>query len=195
MRSLSRLGLVGLLALAAAPAGAQTTLAWKLAPGEAFDMERGATQEQSVEVRGKAFRQQAESTWRVHLDVVSADGDTRVVRATLKEVQHRLKGSAGAVTEHHLADKLQGRQFTLKVSPRGQVLSLDGYADFVEQAAEKQAERARALRAYLPEDALRAALADLFGPLPEAEVRRGATWRHVVREPVPQFGALRATWH
>lgn len=45
MSSLPRWSLLWLL-VGAAPAAAQTTLAWKLAPGDTFVMERGTTQDQ-----------------------------------------------------------------------------------------------------------------------------------------------------
>lgn len=146
-------------------------------------------------MRDKAFRQHASSTWRVHFEVLPAQGDLYGLRATLKEVQHKLKGAVGPGLENNLAEKLQGRQFTLKMTPPGRIAEFAGYADFVAQAADKQPERERALRSLWPEEALRAAFADMLGPLPTEAVRPGATWQHTSRELIPHFGALLTTWH
>jgi hypothetical protein len=193
MSALPRWCLAAVL-LSATSAQAQTTLAWKLPQGQAFEMERTATQDQAVELRGKMFKQHAVSTWRVRFEVQPAQGENLVLRATLKDVQHKVKGAVGPGVENSLADKLQGRQFTLKLTPQGKIVGFEGYADFVTEAAEKQPERAKALRTLLPEEALREAFADLLGPLPAEAVRAGATWQHRLREPIPHFGTLQTTW-
>jgi hypothetical protein len=158
-----------------------------------FEMQRIATQDQAVEVRGKVFKQEAVSIWRVHFEVLPSEAEPRL-RLTLKEVQHKLKGATGAAVEHTLAEKLQGRQFTLKVSTHGRIQGLEGYADFVTAASENQPERARSLRTLLPEDGLKEAFADFLGPLPDVGVRPGDTWQRPVREPIPHFGSLDSSW-
>jgi hypothetical protein len=180
------------LFLTAPAVQAQTEIAWKLVPGQSFELERSATQDQLVDVRGKSFKQVSAITWLVVFEVRDPDGDTSVLRATLKEVRHKLKGSVGAGQEHLLAEKLQGRQFTLRVTPQGRIVRLEGYTDFVNQASENQPERSRALRTLWPEESLREALADCLGPLPE-KTAADATWQHEVRETLPHFGSLLTT--
>jgi hypothetical protein len=183
-----------LLLLVPASLAAQTPLQWKLEPGQAWVLERLVKQEQKVELGDKLFRQRLDSIWRVHLEVLTPIAEQHRLRASLQEVQHRLQGTVGTGIDHNLGDKLQGRQFTLVVAPSGLIRELQGYADFIDQATEKDPERSGVLRAMVPEDALREAFSDLLGPLPEQPVMPGSMWKRTVREPIPLFGALRGTW-
>jgi hypothetical protein len=148
-------------------------------------MERIATQDQTVKVRGKIFKQHAVSSWRIHFDVLSAEHEKCVLRATFKAARHKREGTGAG--EHGSEDLLQGRHFKLAITPHGRILAFEGYADFASQFPEK----GRAV----PEETLREALAEMLGPLPEKALRPGATWQSSRRETIPHFGVLVSTRH
>ncbi len=178
--------------LVAAPASAQAPLMWKFAKGQVYEVERTATQTLAVELKGKQFKQQQRSTWQVRLEVKEQQGDNFIVLATLTKVEHESSGAADTEKiDPKLHEKMQGSVFTLETMRTGRLAKLEGYEDFLERLAEKGAARLKALRVTFPEAAVKEALADLFGPLPDKEF----AWQREYVEPIPHFGALRSTAH
>lgn len=180
--------------LFAASAPAQTSLQWKFEKGQVFEFERTASQNQTVDIKGKRFKQQGQSVWHVGLEVKEKQATHAVVLALLTKVEHQLTG--GADTERidpKLHEKIQGSSFTLDVTPNGQIKRLQGYEDFLKRAAGMDKARLKALHVTFPESSLKEALADLFGPLPQKSVVKGDAWQREYVEPIPHFGALRST--
>jgi hypothetical protein len=181
-----------LLFVASAPA--PTSLLWKFEKGQVFEVERTASQKQTVEINGKQFKQQRQSAWHVRLEVKEKQAANVVVLALLTKVEHHL--TDGADTERidlKLHEKMQGSSFTLTVTPDGQLVQLLGYEDFLKRVAGMDKARLKALRVTFPESVLKEALADLFGPLPRSSVAKGDAWQREYVEPIPHFGALRST--
>ena len=176
--------------LVAEPAPGQTPLAWKFARGQVFEVVRSESHKQTVEIKGKQFKQVRNSIWHVRLETKEQQADAFVVLATLTKVEHKVVGGADAeLINPKLYEKMQGSQFTLRVTPSGRIVELRGYEEFLSKMADKDAMRLKALRVTLPEATLRETLADLFGPLPDKEV----TWQRERVEPIPHFGSLRST--
>ncbi len=181
-----------LLFVASAPA--QTSLFWKFEKGQVFEVERTASQKQTVEINGKHFKQQRQSAWHVRLEVKEKQAANVVVLALLTKVEHQL--TDGADTERidlKLHEKMQGSSFTLTVTLDGQLVQLQGYEDFLKRVAGMDKARLKALRVTFPESVLKEALADLFGPLPRRSVAKGDAWQREYVEPIPHFGSLRST--
>jgi hypothetical protein len=175
-------------------ASAQTSLLWKFEKGQVFDVERTASQNQTVQLNGKQFKQQLQSAWHIRLEVKEKQAANFVVLALLTKVEHHLTSGADTQSiDSKLDEKMQGSSFTLTVTPKGQLVQLQGYEDFLKRVAGLDKARLKALRVTLPESALKESLADLFGPLPEKSVSKGDVWQREYVEPIPHFGALRST--
>lgn len=178
------------------PAVAQTALRWKFVKGQVYEVERTATQKQTVAIKGKQQKQERRSTWYVRLEVGESHADGIDITALLTKVEHRLKGAGETeAIDPKLADKMQGSSFALVVTPDGRLAQLKGYEDFLSKLAQNDPDRLKALRINFAEQAVRDAFADLFGPLPSKAVVQGEAWEHETREPIPHFGALRSTMH
>jgi len=181
-----------LLFVTSAPA--QTALLWKFEKGQVFDVERAASQKQTVQINGKQFKQHGQSAWHVRLEVKKKQAANFVVLALLTKVEHYMTGGADTETiDPKLHEKMQGSSFTLTVTPNGRIVQLQGYEDFLRRVAGMDKARLKALRVTLPESALREALVDLFGPLPQRSVAKGDVWQRGYVEPILHFGALRST--
>jgi hypothetical protein len=180
------------LHLTSMPAMAQTLPAWKLTKGQVFEVERITTQQQTVETKGKQFKHDRRSTWHVRLEVQEVLADRSRIRAVLSKVEHEWSGGAATeVIDPKLAEKMQGSSFTLSVTPQGQLREWSGYDEFVQKLSQNDKARLKALRITFPEETLREAFADLFGPLPDKKVARGDSWQRSYVEPIPHFGSLR----
>lgn len=167
-------------------------LVWKFEKGQIFHAERTASQTQTVELKGKTFKQQHASTWHVRLDVKDKLGDDFRIQATLTKVEHESSGGADTdKIDPKLHEKMQGAVFTLDVSRGGKLVKLQGYDEFLKRLGDGKADRLKALRVTLPEAAVKEALADLFGPLPAKDI----VWKRDYVEPIPHFGSLRSTAH
>src|ERR1700733_5858316 len=94
---------------------AQAPLLWKFARGQTYDIEREATQKQSVELRGKEVKEERQSTWHIRLEVKEARAEAFEIAAVLIKVEEKLPGVK--VIDPKLAEKMQGASFTLLVTP------------------------------------------------------------------------------
>ena len=114
-----------------APVRAQNGLQWKFEKGQVYDVERIASQKQTVAIKGKEFKQQRRSTWHVRLEVKERQGDAFAVAATLTKVEQQLAGGAATeIVDPKLAEKMQGAVFTLLVTPSGRVHGDSGLRGF-----------------------------------------------------------------
>jgi hypothetical protein len=169
----------------------QTPLAWKFAEGQVFDVERSAMQKQTVEVKGKQFKQERKSVWHVRLEMREKKADALIILATLTKVEHQLVVGADAERiDPKLHEKMWGSKFTLRVTPAGRIVEMQGYEHFLSKLADRDAGRLKSLQVTFPEATLKEALADLFGPLP---VEKEIAWQREYVESIPHFGLLRST--
>lgn len=173
---------------------AQTPLLWKLEKGQTLDVERRADQKQSVVSKGTAFQQQLKSVWKVRLDVREVRADAFQIDATLTMVEQRqlLNGVAQKLPEPNPHERMQGCVFALVVSPNGRLVEWKGYDDFLKKIAGEDKGRLKTARSLFPEEALKEAFADLFGPLPDRQVAKDGKWERSYVEPIPFFGSLHA---
>jgi hypothetical protein len=188
--------LAGLAAcLCAAPGSAQTVLAWKMAPGESFFAERQQTRKESAEVAGKVLDQHSVHTWLLRFDVKESGRAGYAIAVTLERVEHKVSGAvmAGGLDDK-VVDRMRGRAFSLTVTPQGKITAMAGYSEFVEAVADKQADRAKLLRATWPEDGIRQVFGDVFACLPGEPVNPGHSWKRQTVEPVPLLGAFESLY-
>lgn len=182
--------------LTAAALCAQPVMRWKFEVGKVYECARIVTQKQTVELKGKTFPINRQSTWLVRLDVMENNPDSARILATLANVEHRvLPAVAEEMIDPKLDEKMKGSSFHMTVTPLGRLSKFEGYEDFLKRLAEGDKGKLKALRATFPEETLRQAFADMFGPLPDKAVGKGDTWQREYIEPIPHFGALRSTVH
>ncbi len=181
-----------------APVSAQTSLVWRFEPGQVYEVERRAAKQQSVELKGKPFRQESKSVWQVRLDVKAKKGEAFLVQAAFTKVQHEQDHKPDAVAVR-MADALQGSVFNLLVSPPGEIADLQGYDELIKKlvdksgpAADSEKVRRAAWQAIIPEAGLKQAFAEMLGPLPDKAVRKGDRWQREFVDPLPHFGNLRS---
>jgi hypothetical protein len=178
------------LLLFAASAPAQTPPVWKFEKGQILEVERTATQKQTVKLKTKETKQERSSTWHIRLEAKEKKADAFVIVATLTKVEHKIVGATDAEQfDPKLHEKMQGSVFTLTVTPTGRVVEMTGYEDFLRRLADKDKEKLKALHDTFPESVLKEAFADIFGPLPEKE----PTWQREYVEPITPFGILHST--
>lgn len=172
---------------------AQTLPQWKFAKGKVIEYERIASQSQLVEIRGKPFKQQSQSTWHIRLEVQEATKDAWRVEAKLMKIEQRILGGTDAeMIDPKLHEKMQGSVFHLTVRPSGAIDQVEGHEDFLKRLSADKKNGLAALRATFPETAIKEMFADLFGPLPEKPVKANEVWTRDYLEPIPHFGALRS---
>ena len=175
------------------PTHAQAVLRWTFEKGRVYEVERVASQKQTVEIRGKQFKQERQTTWRVRLEVKEKQADAFVLAATLTKVEDQRAGGAGPdMIDPKLGEKMQGASFALVVTSSGTLVEIKGYEEFLVKLADTDKARLKALRVTFPEANLREAFTDLFGPLPDKSVAPGDSWQRSYAEPIPHFGTLQA---
>jgi hypothetical protein len=180
-------------ALAIAGVGAQPVMQWKFEVGKGYECERVATQKQTVELNGKTFSSNRQSTWLIRLDVIGKDAESARIRATLAKVEHHITPAvAEEMVDPKLDERMQGSTFEMTVTLLGQVTKFAGYEGFLKRLANHDTGKLKVRRATFSEAFLRQAFEDLFGPLPDKAVGKGDTWQREYVEPIPHFGALRS---
>ena len=172
-------------------ARAQVAPQWKLALNAEWKSERAFSQKQIVETKVRQFTQESTSRWLVHLRVIEKKADAAFVSAMLEKVEHKVKGRIGKEgLDHLLAEKMQGTEFKFLVGARGVIRDLSGYDELVRKVAGDDMEKQRAFRGSFPLSGLAEALQDLFGVLPENQVKIGDSWERLSDDPIPFFGSL-----
>lgn len=173
-------------------AAGQEPLAWKFAEGDVFYVRRVYLQKQIVEVKDKTFRQNNRNLWLDRFRVEKKEGEVWRLRWTLEDVRFRAEGPIGRGNlDKDLAERMQGAEFEVLVTPAGKIARLEGYGAFLKKVVGDRAELEKVLRVVLSEDGLRAGLEEIFTCLPEAAPRKDLRWQREVEEPLPPFGSLR----
>ncbi len=172
-------------------ANGQTLLQWNLSPGIAYDVERTATQKQTVEIQGKATTEERKSVWRVRLQSLEQRGDDFLVKATLSDVRHHITGVDKAeLLDTKLDEKMKDAVFILRITPSGRILEIAGYEDLLKRLAGEKKASVNSLRAAFPAAMLHDIFVDMFGVLPNRAVNTGDFWAREIVEPIPHFGNL-----
>lgn len=207
MRLLTSLGLLALTLLLTAPVQAQTTLRWKFAKDQAFDVVCTQQTEVETSVNNKPRRAYLEMTMQLAWNVDEVDeAGVATISQTIKRLQLKTTApdadpivydseslSKPSGTTRQIAAGLAplvGTTFTVKMDARGDVTAVT-----LTEAAQKSL-------AALPEDSqLKQVLTvegitNLFrtgdGQLPEQAVSPGDTWP-LERETTTPLGTLRET--
>jgi len=186
------------LLLLADAAAAQVSLSWKLPVGSGFTLERVYQQKQTIEAKGKTFKQDSTNTWTTRLVVKKAADSEIILEQTIVSVtsKHTPPPAAGSddTLSTQLAEKMKGSVFQVTITPSGRVRKLDGYDDLIKKMADGKPELEKSLRFLIPETALRDGLEEALGFLPEKPVQPQGRWQRQAVDPVPPFGALKTVF-
>lgn len=181
-------------------ARAQAPLQWKLDKGQIVEVERIASQKQSVKVNDTSFKQDTKTTTHFRLVVKDIRADGYLIEALTTKVETKVSDDkAPKAPKPHVDELMLGSSFTFVISTRGRLSEFDGYENFLKKPAGRMDKdklsafrnetQIAILRRTYPEDALRDTFADLFGPLPDKD----KTWERTYVEPISIFGSLRST--
>jgi hypothetical protein len=180
-----------------APLPAQVKLEWLLEEGESFLVERVHTRKQTVAVPSGLWQEERCLTALFAVTFKKKNQAGYVLDLRIDKFSSEPRGekrSRGAKDERvAIAALMPGSVFTATVTRQGKLIQLDGYAAFIQRLAGNNAEAEKALRALLPEEALRQDIEDVFHFLPDMPVGKGDTWRRETTEPVPPFGSFQSS--
>jgi hypothetical protein len=195
-------GIVGPAALTAA--GQDVTLRYRWTNGEQLTYR--LTQQTTSTVSGLpgglppvTVEMNASQVLRTSVEGVAADG-TATVRSTYESARWEMKSPAGTMLYDSAADTasadrvasrvkdtlsaLIGGSFTMTLSPRGEVLAVEGMTQLVEKMFKSFpsdpsiAPFLTSLRSSLTDEGLRGTLGQGFTPLPEGALKPGDTWEN-----------------
>ncbi len=154
----------------------QTALAWKFKPGDVFVYEVVSKSDEAANVKGQTLKQEVRATWVHRFKVLKVASEIPTLQVTIDRVavQH-VAGTSNI--EDKLIEKAKGAILTLTVSPRGEIVSLDGYDKLIDQIAEKRDAMAKTMRQRIPEATVKQWFQDVLVVLPKDSVSAGSRWK------------------
>ncbi len=196
------LGLVAVVGAVAQAAAADTTLRWKFTPGQKLGYVLIQKTDMKMEVQGKkvgtTFSQTMDMTWEIK--GTDKDGTAEMVQ-TIDRVRFESTAPDGKQVEMDTADAqdapgtpeamtkmfraMAGSQFTMKVTPRGDIRDFQVPAKIVD--AFKNAGPAAAM--FGSEESLKNMAGQSLVPFPETAVAPGKSWKGERKLPMP-FGTM-----
>jgi hypothetical protein len=180
---------LGVLAL---PASAQVTLKWKFAKGDKFYLRTDSILDQTITSSGAEVKQKIEQSMLSSFTVKEKKTDDSVVLE--QKIETVTVKTAGPGAEDTKPPKgLEGATFTITVSPKWQITKFDGYDALIKKLSGEDAAVDKMIRAFLPEEILRASAEEAFGFLPDKAVKKGDTWERKLVYPLGPLGTLTAT--
>jgi hypothetical protein len=188
-----RLGLSPLVILwlvAAAPA--QTALAWKLRPGDAWLVEHQAIQAMTLQSKAKPLQQKSTVSLRTRWQVQGVKDGSASVRITVESMRSKSSTGAGKPETASKDDALwQHASFDVLVDPQGRLRELRGYDELLKKLAAGNEARLKVLRALKPAESFQALLQEALGPLSPEPVAPDHRWIHESAETMGLFGTFR----
>jgi hypothetical protein len=176
---------------------AQTTLAWKFRPGDAFHVEQHTTQIMTLEAKNKPFYQKSTIDVKTAWKVRELDKDSALIVVTVEQMATKATAGEAKTEVTGKDDNLwHGAEVIVKVDGAGRILSLEGYDAIVKKLAGSNLSRLKVLRALKPKESFQAQLQNVLGPLPQKPVVKGDRWTHETRDVPTVFGgfAIFAEW-
>jgi hypothetical protein len=172
---------------------AQAPLAWKFAQGDVFFVQRDIHNEQNLTVKEKLLKAETQATWVFRFEVQSAAADpakdAAVIQAKIRSVKFQHLVGPTSIESKWLT-RMKGAIFTLDVSPRGRIVKVGGYDDFVALVAEKKDDIAAVVRQIWPEALLRQEFVDMLAVTPDLPVAIGARWTESGTMVLPPLGSF-----
>ncbi len=190
MRPLPWLWLVSFLLLPS-QARAQAPLAWKLQ--DRFYAEVTSSRQQSTKLQGRSAEQSRDLTLllAVRPQPKSPDG-TRVIELKVESVKVTSPARFKA-PEEGLLKALEGADLRVTLGPDFRVQQIEGLAEVVKNLAGAQTALPPAVGEAMQasfEGLLNFVASELFVPLPEKSVAKGATWEQKTKLRLPPLGVL-----
>src|SRR5687767_1041030 len=175
----------------AAPASAQTTLAWKFAKGDHFAVEQHILQATALEIKNRPLQQKSDLTLRTRWRVTSVDKDTAKLTVAVESMTSKVStGDDKTVMPSKDDEHWRGSGFTLTVDAQGKLRELKGHDELLRKLAGDNPQRLKVLTALKPAESFQALFQDVLGPLPAKPVSRGDRWQHSAIETMSVFGSL-----
>jgi hypothetical protein len=181
---------VGIVALLPSLAWGQTTLGWKFKAGDVFFYEVVGKSDEATVVKGQTRKQEVRATWVYRFEVKNAAAEAAALQIGIDEVTVQHAAGATNIESKHF-EKAKGAILTATVSPRGEIRTLEGYDNLVDQMADKREGAGKSLRLLYPEAALRQQLQDVLAIVPTGPVTAGTRWQRegaaLVMAPLGRF--------
>jgi hypothetical protein len=172
------------------PLGAQPTqpLAWQLKPGDQFYLRTVSTTKQTMKTLGREVRQEREETLVLGFKVESKGPDGIVLTETIEGFSSRT-GKDPAVSD----DRIKGASFVVTLSPKMEVLKLEGHDKLIDKLAGDDLNVRKTLQLVLSEEALKRSVREALAFLPDRPVKENETWERSIDAPLGPLGSLRMT--
>lgn len=178
----------------AAPLGAQTTLAWKFAAGDAFAVEQQITQATALEIKNKPFKQKSTLTLKTYWQVNEATKELARLTVTVDSLASKIYAGDGKLAVPSKEDELwKGAAFTLTIDAQGRLREVQGHEPLLKKLAGGDPQRLKVLTALKPPEYFQALFQDVLGPLSAKPIQVGDRWRHASVEPMSIFGSFEQT--
>ena len=180
MRAATMLGLVVLLAGAAAPAD-PVPLKWKLKQGDEFYVRNVQEMQQTIGVLGMNKESSSTTTTVTRFKVTEAGDGGLTVEQTILKVD-----ATGEAAEK--AGKAKGATLTFKLDKDYKVTAVEGYDKYIEQIAGGNDQEAQVAKLAASEDTVKVSVEDLFSPGPGKPVKPGDKWTRDTKLPLGPLG-------
>lgn len=190
MRRGGGLGVV-LLAVLAAPAWGQVTIAWTFKEGDKLYLQNVTSTKQTVEVLGQSTPLSLTNTTVSSFTVMKKTADGVVLRQVIDYQTIKAEGQLAAQQER-MALLMKGATFTFTLDNKGRITKVEGYDDLIKRLSEGNDEVAKVLRVMLSEDTLRQGVQEAFAFPPGKPVTKGDHWQSkmaISMGPLGQFAA------
>lgn len=170
------------------PAPAQTALAWKFKEGDKFFVEAVTETKQTITIEEKKTTSGSTVTTVSSFEVKKADAGSYTLEQTVEGVKVKpdKTDDLSVGTAGRFANILKGAKFTFTINGAGKITStkIEGYDELIKKLGGGNEAAEKGWRALLPEESVRGQLSDIFVPLPEKAVDKGAAWERAETQTV-----------
>jgi len=194
------------LALSAAEAGAQTTLRWKLKPGDVTKYQFSQKNKITTTVNGMDLKTDSELTLDLTWTVKSASSDKIEVSQKLDRAQAKGTGPQGAFAYDSQAKEppadpvgqvvgglynaVVGSEATLVFNDRGELASVAMPKEVLDKIPNSIPQTVRDSGSVFSEAGLKNLLLQVLPRLPKDPVKTGSKWDEKLELPMPPIGTL-----
>lgn len=167
--------------------GQGVPLAWKLNKGDEFYLRTVCTTRQTLKSVGREVKQDTEQTTVLGFKVKEKAPDGGLV---VEQTIERLSVKSGG-GEPVVDDRLAGVALTLTLSPKMELLRIEGYDRFLDKLAGDDAAVRKTLQNLVSEETLKRSVRETLAFLPDRPVREGESWQRLIDAPFGALGSLR----
>jgi hypothetical protein len=183
---------VSLLVLAAGPAHAQVTLAWKFQEGESFVVENVEKTRQTLETKGKSHKQETSVTTISRFTVKQKSPKETVLEIKIEDIKSSPAAAPGGKDlDKEVASKMKGAVFTVTLSPNHKIVKLEGFDELIKRIADGKEDIEKLVRSRMSEEHLKKSLEEPYQFLPPRPVSKNDTWKQDAVVPLGAFGSFK----